>query len=160
MIVRKEDKWKDFPLEESSWEPIKNLQNALQLVDEYNKAHPIRDNKTKKQKIIKLLNNKRKDKIQTSNLNAQENNAIQNNNIIEEKKSIINKDNKTILTFKIDNSLKKVIYVKVQEEKLMALVDKTNENGEMVKAYLTTEDLMKNNPYILIDFYESKIKYI
>ena len=61
---------------------------------------------------------------------------------------------------KVDNSFKKVINIRRSDNKLMVLVDKVKENGEVVKAYLSTEELSRTNPWILIDFYESKIKFI
>ncbi len=119
----------------------------------------MKNNKSKNNKDLKVLNKKRNNEQKEENINApKEENNIQNNNI-QEKAPNINENN-NILTFDIDGSLKKVLTVKKQNEILMAVVEKMKENGEMIKAYLSTEDLRKSNPWILLDFYESKIKFI
>ena len=41
----------------------------------------------------------------------------------------------------------------------MAVVDKLEPSGEMIKAYIPTEELRRTNPWILLNFYESKIKF-
>ena len=41
----------------------------------------------------------------------------------------------------------------------MAVVDKLESNGEINKIYIPTEELRKTNPWILLNFYESKIKF-
>ena len=151
-------KWEGYPMTQCTWEPIENLKNALYLVEEFNKNHPMKNNKSKNNKDLKVLNKKRNNEQKEENINApKEENNIQNNNI-QEKSPNINENN-DILTFDIDGSLKKVLTVKKQNEILMAVVEKIKENGEMIKAYLSTEDLRKSNPWILLDFYESKIKF-
>ena len=160
-------KWEGYPMDQCTWEPVENLQNAIRLIEEYDKAHPIKEIKTKKPKKTKkltMLRKKRKyketQKIQENIIMPQmiNNNILFNSNYTEQNKNVLNENNK-ILTYNIDNSLKAVVTVKKQDGKLMAVVDKEKENGEMVKAYLTTEDLRKLNPWILLDFYESKIKF-
>ena len=155
-------KWEGYPMDQCTWEPIENLKYAIGLVEEFNNAHPIKDYKTKKTTNKKFLNKKRYEivekKAENANEQKQENNNIQNNNI-EEKKPILSEYNKEILTIDIDTSLKKVVTVKKQDQTLMAVVNKIQENGEMVVAFLPTEDLRKRNPLILLDFYESKIKF-
>ena len=151
-------KWEGYPMTQCTWEPIENLKNALYLVEEVNKNHPMKNNKSKNNKNLKILNKKRNNEQKEENINApKEENNIQNNNI-QEKSPNINENN-NILTFDIDGSLKKVLTVKKQNEILMAVVEKMKENGEIIKAYLSTADLRKSNPWILLDFYESKIKF-
>ena len=41
----------------------------------------------------------------------------------------------------------------------MALVERNEQNGKPDKEYMPTEDLRKMNPWVLLDFYESKIKF-
>ena len=42
----------------------------------------------------------------------------------------------------------------------MALVEKMGKNGEKYKESISTQELRSVNPWILLDFYESKIKFI
>ena len=64
------------------------------------------------------------------------------------------------IVHKVDNSYKKVINVRRSEDKLMVLVDREIENGEIVKVFLSSEELGRINPWILLDFYEDNIKFI
>ena len=63
------------------------------------------------------------------------------------------------ISYKIDDTLKSVVTVKNQNGKLMAIVDKVGESGEIIKTYIPTEELRKINPWILLNFYELKIKF-
>ena len=210
-------KWKGYPMEECTWEPLENLQYALSLVEQFDKEWTNKSKK-KSKKSKKLLNNKRKkpkdenitkkqinkefqqnDNItrefqQTDNINKENQQTdsinkqnthidnindqniqsdsineqnIQNDNInsqnnIEEKNPHINTNINinNMDSFNIDKTLKSVFAVKRQNGKLMAIVDKILENNEMVKAFFSTEELRKFNPWILLDFYESKIKFV
>ena len=162
-------KWEGFPIEVSTWEPIENLECAIGLIEEYNKTH--------QKKLKKKNKNKKKNKYTNSNNNINTNDSTSlksnynnisplldfnnNNEMIldnEEKNEIKNEFEDII--HKVDNSFKKVINIRRSDNKLMVLVDKVKENGEVVKAYLSTEELSRTNPWILIDFYESKIKFI
>ena len=149
-------KWQGYPMEECTWEPIENLQYSLGLVEEYNKAHPKKSSKGRKTK--NFLNKKRKDtenkKIKDFDIQKKNNDIQNNNNNIEEKKNLSEEE-----TIVINKSLLSVITVKKVNEKLIAVVKKKQENGEEIQAFLSTEDLRKINPWILLDFYESKIKY-
>ena len=48
---------------------------------------------------------------------------------------------------------------KQQNQKLMAVVEKLNDDGIVEKVYIPTEELRRTNPWILLNFYESKIKF-
>lgn len=80
--------------------------------------------------------------------NSDENQNHQNNNLKENKK-----------TFTVNDELKSVITVKQQGQTLMAIVEKMDECGNINKVSIPTEELRKINPWILINFYESKIKF-
>ena len=41
----------------------------------------------------------------------------------------------------------------------MAAVEKMKENGDLEKIEIETSKLKNDNPWILLDFYESKIKF-
>ena len=34
-------KWEGYPMSQSTWEPMKNLESAKELVEEYDRLHPI-----------------------------------------------------------------------------------------------------------------------
>ena len=38
-------KWEGYPMNESTWEPMKNLETVKDLVEEYNRTHPITEKK-------------------------------------------------------------------------------------------------------------------
>ena len=55
-------KWEGYPMNESTWEPMKNLETVKELVEEYNRTHPITEKKgllkhhhTKKIQIHSLI---------------------------------------------------------------------------------------------------------
>ena len=215
-------KWEGYPMSQCTWEPLKNLESAIELVEEYNLTHPIITQKSpksvnkkknifinKKRKLEKdeaddyikeitqnEIKNDDKNKDDDKNKEAPQNEiknddknrevtqneiknndknkdddknkeATQNEQIIEEEKKISDDEkkpniNKNIIQkqYIIDDSLKSVITVKQQNGKLIAIVNKIDAEGNTAKAYITTEELRKSNPTILLDFYESIIKFI
>ena len=153
-------KWEGYPLSQSTWEPMKNLLNAKALIDEYDKTHPVNitsTNDNPKTKENSLSNKKKKINETKSNL--------ENEDSIKNIRDIDNDENSNILlyenenSYKIDDTLRTVVTVKIQNGKLMAIVDKVGESGEIIKTYIPTEELRKINPWILLNFYESKIKF-
>ena len=66
-------------------------------------------------------------------------------------------DNKAI--FEVDLSLEKILSVKLDNKALIAIVEKRLKNGRLFKEIMSTEELKKTNPWILIDYYEGKIKF-
>ena len=170
-------KWEGYPMSESTWEPMKNLMTAKELVDEYDRSHPIgttqkkngSENK-KREKDTNMLSKKRKD--DTSEKEEKEEKEInggqdkvnppEDNNNQEgagSNKEYDTKPNSNENTYIIDDSLKSVVTVKQQSQKLMAVVEKLETDGAMNRVYIPTEELRKTNPWILLNFYESKIKF-
>ena len=159
-------KWEGYPMSESTWEPMRNLETAKNLIEEYDRTHPI-DSRSKsskascKQKNSTFINKKRKEE------NCEEDEQIRQNekNIDEYGKNTDNdlKEKDNISTVKkayiIDDSLDNVVTVKQKNQKLMAIVEKIDSNGVITKTYISTEELRKVNPWILLNFYESKIKF-
>ena len=163
-------KWENYPISQSTWEPLKNLETVPHLVEEYNKSHPtkVESKRSNSKTLINKKRKKSKNGVGNSEKNIKENEKIENSNekkVIEVAKN--EKEEKTDIkpqeddkdSFKIDKKLKEVITVKMQSGKLMALVNKEEENGESSKNYIATEELRKTNPWILLNFYESKIKF-
>ena len=179
-------KWEGYPMNQCTWEPMKNLESAKELVEEYNRSNPIdlpqksakADHKkkddtflNKKRKEIKDENEEKVEKEEIKEEKEKKNQEnvpnekkvdedikINDDNIKPNINEYINEKNNEN-TFIIDDSLKNVITVKQQNQKLMAVVNKLNENGELIKDYILTNELRRSNPWILLDFYESKIKF-
>ena len=135
-------KWEGYSMDECTWEPIKNLENVKDLIDEYDQLHPFYKNK-KNKKDKHLLNIKRQ-----YNKDKKVNDKVTEDKIIDSK-----------ITYMVDNSLKKVSIIKKKSNQFLALVEKENENGIIIQSFIPTSDLRKINPWILLDFYESKINF-
>ena len=159
-------KWEGYPMSQSTWEPMKNLETAKDLVEEYNRTHPI---KNVQKTSDSFINKKRKEEIEEKSQQISQNekgpedevkidNVISKiNNNENENENVNVKVNEN--TYIIDDSLRSVFTVKQQNQKLMALVSKLDSNGNIIKSLISTEELKKTNPWILINFYESKIKF-
>ena len=65
----------------------------------------------------------------------------------------------TLFKYKIDQSLQKILAVKMKNKNLIAIVEKKNKEGEVVRDFINTNKIKKSNPWILIDYYKSKIKF-
>ena len=154
-------KWEGCPISESTWETKKDLETVKWLVEEYNNAHPIFNRK----KSFKFTHIKRKSSF-INKKRKEENGQIHQNEKLQDEslkiKGIIPKvnvnDNPYTKKYIIDDSLKNVVTVKQKNKLLMAIVDKIDSNGEIKKTYISTKKLRKINPWILINFYESKIQ--
>ncbi len=157
-------KWEGYPLNQSTWEPMKNLQNAHELIEEFDKTHPI-DVESETPKKKENTNNNKKKKIEEEPIKEIKENDEELKNQKEVNSENNNDENSKILIFenensyKVDSKLKRVLTVKNQNGKLMAIVEQAGEKGELFKTYIPTEELRKINPWILLQFYESKIKF-
>ena len=60
----------------------------------------------------------------------------------------------------IDKSLKKILSVKKEKNGIVAVVEKEDKNKKITKEIISTNDLKKTNPWMLIDYYESKIVFL
>ena len=56
-------------------------------------------------------------------------------------------------------SLEKILTVKLDNKALIAVVERRLKTGKTLKEIMNTEELKKTNPWILIDYYEGKIKF-
>ncbi len=124
-------KWSGYPISQATWEPLKNLEQAKVLLDKYDSEHP--------------LNPKQKNQDNDTNTEDNSNSKI----LLYENEN----------SYKVDGTLKDVITVQNNNGQLMAIVDKVDEKGEIFKTYISTKELRKINPWILLSFYESKIKF-
>ena len=115
---------------------------------------------------MNIINNNKKKKVNeeitTMNKDNEEKSKVKNDIEVigdnnDENSKILIYENEN--SYNVDNSLTNVATVKKQNGKLMAIVEKIGENGQKFKTYIPTEELRKINPWILLQFYESKIKF-
>ena len=160
-------KWEGYPLSQSTWEPLENLVSAIEYVEEYDKNHPFKSNQksNKKDKLLgkkKTLKKNEKKRIITKalkiNVDKNEKKAEKSDNIEEEKKTD-NYINQELKKYSIDDSLKGISKIIKRGETLWASVDKMEKNGEIETLWIDTARLKIDNPWILLDFYEARIKF-
>ncbi len=58
----------------------------------------------------------------------------------------------------VDESITKIISVFKEGNNLIADVERSK-NGKIVRERMRTKDIKENNPWVLINYYESKIKF-
>ena len=169
-------KWEGYPMNQCTWEPLENLSTVLELVEEYDRSHPMKQNKKAKPKnnllgqkkelpteekkeIIKIIDKKPEvsqeeekiEKIEKIPFLDEEHQSQQNYTIIP--------PSEICQKYKIDDSLKRVKTVRKKNDKLMAVIEKMKDNGDLEEIEMETIRLKTVNPWILLDFYESKIKF-
>ena len=164
-------KWEGYPMNQSTWEPMENLETVKELVEEYNRTHPITEKKrsskasSHKKNSNSFINKKRNEENDEKNqqINQNENKLDDANKINDDDSKVKANENENEnaneKNYIIDDSLKNVVTVKQEDQKLLAVVEKLNPNGDLVKTYIPTEELRRTNPWILLNFYESKIKF-
>ncbi len=163
-------KWEGYPMSQSTWEPLENLVSAIEYVEEYDKKHPFKNDQksAKKDKFLgkkKAIKKKEIPSLKTINNKTKKNNEYKEEEKaeelkkIEEEKSSINIINKDLKLFSIDDSLKGISKIIKRGDKLWASVDKMEKNGEIEAIWLETAKLKIDNPWILLDFYEARIKF-
>lgn len=76
----------------------------------------------------------------------------------EKNENQLKSNNLNLNEYKIDNRFIKVNTIKVIDNQLYGIV-KYNNNGMIEERKISTAELKKVNPFILIEFYESKLKF-
>ena len=141
-------KWEGYPLSQCTWEPAENLQNVLDMVEEYNNSHSTATSLDK----APVLGRKRKSDSEHSEPSKQ--NRKESNSDTKEGNGIICIENDS----SSDSHNKQYIRVITINKEFKALVEVKKE-GLSLEETISTRELRKINPGILIDFYESKIKF-
>ena len=120
-------------------EPEKNLENIKDLINEYNNS---------------LLNKKEKEINNDSFiLDGEEKN---DKNKDEEEASI----DEQYPYYIVGNSIKKILGICDEDGILYAMIEILKNDGKLIRKKIRIEELKMNNPWLLIDYYESKIKFI
>ena len=166
-------KWEGYPLNQSTWEPLENLQTAMELVNEFDKVYEQQNKNKNESKNNSYLKKKRllKKEVKKEEKGKEEIEQKEEKNenipVEEEKKSnnennngsINLEENEYIRKYIINDSLKSVTTVRKKDNKLIAEVKKLKPNNEIEDIEIETSRLKTENPWILLDFYESKIKF-
>ena len=145
-----------YPESESTWEPLSHLKYILDLVEEFDKQF----NNTHKENNH---NNFQIKKVDENKENKNKDNLLgkKRNSIKDKAKEIKNEKKNSIEGEKIiiDRSIKKVISVRLDKNLIVAVVEKVEKNGKIIKEMMSTKDLRRINPFILIEYYEGKVKF-
>ena len=138
-------KWKGFK-DQYTWEPIENLENMRQDIEEYDEMYEEANMNNKKSKNRNNLNKKRKRKS-IKEKTSKESDISPN----------CDTDGYLMKYFLVDYSIEKTVNVLKEGNNLIAEITKKNKNGDIIHEKINTKDLKKMNPWVLINYYESKI---
>ena len=148
-------KWEGYPLSQCTWEPIENLLNVLYMVEDYDNSHSTANS----DKATTVLGKKRKSDSAPSKpakgpKQKEKKNHKDNSSDGKEGNGIICIENES----SSDRNQKQYIRVITINKEFKALVE-VKKDGLSMEETLSTRELRRFNPGILIDFYESKIKF-
>ena len=136
-------KWKGYSVSESTWEPVENLNYIKDLINEYNNA---------------LLKKRKK---------SSENNTNTNTITLDESESGNNnykKDNNNTFIeypyYTVNSAYRRILGMCNENGTLYANVEIKNGDEKIKKKKIKVDELKKINPWILIEFYESKAKFV
>ena len=169
-------KWEGYPYSQCTWEPLEHLQTVFELIDQYNESQ---QTTSKKEKDEEHLRKKRKKSSSVSQEEKSEESSnsrkIKSNssekkdskdNSNKEQNGIANSQDKEVdgvITIKEDEIQREesaIIYKKViTVNKEFKAVVQIVKDGVESQITIPTSELRRLNPDILIDFYESKIKF-
>jgi len=139
-------KWKGYA-GQNTWEPFQNLQSIKDVIKEYDELY-----ETKKKKKNQIKNRKTflRHKRKKTNDNKENKN-----------KKDLNKerDGYDIPYIIVDDTIEKILNVSKEDGDFIAEFLKKDINGDIIKEKMKTKELKKINPWVLINFYESKIRF-
>ena len=138
---------------ESTWEPISHLKYILDQVKEFEEKYEKKNNKSKPENKESSTEDVKEEK-ESDNLNGKK--RKRDKDEIEEDYCNRYREERLL----IDKSVKKILSVKKEENGIVAIVEKENKNKKITKEIISTNDLKKSNPWMLIDYYETKIKFL
>ena len=169
-------KWKGYPDNQSTWEPLSHLRNISDLVKDFEK----KSQKKKKNKLVEenkeninvIVENK--EIISEKKLTGRKRRRFRGRKkmkkkigrkaVVKKKEEKKNEDVKTDINIKIDKyenksdnikkflfnkDIKKVLTVRKEKNVIEAVIEKEDKEGRIINEIITTNNLKKINPFIL-----------
>ena len=170
-------KWEGYPYSQCTWEPLEHLQTVFELIDQYNESQQTTSKKSEKDEEHLRKKRKKSSSVSQEEKSEESSNSrkIKSNssekkdskdNSNKEQNGIANSQDKEVdgvITIKEDEIQREesaIIYKKViTVNKEFKAVVQIVKDGVESQITIPTSELRRLNPDILIDFYESKIKF-
>lgn len=171
-------KWEGWDIRDSTWEPIEHLENAVELVDEFEKNLAVKDynkfnlkecivDRTEKlqefvdsEDVVSYYLGKKKRKIE---LNKEEKEKEKHSNNDKNGRMKHNKKSENVhFNFPSDEEIQEIKSVKIINDKIHFLIElKTKNNGVKSDDFIIPSSNLANyDPIIVIEYYEKKIKFV
>ena len=131
-------KWKDYSINESTWEPMDNLYFVKELIEEYDRSYDAKNAKKKKKEAKEVISKTKKSNSTTPSTDGKNNFPF----------------------YMVDKSIFKIDGIRDEKGILYAFVEIKQDDGSIQRDKIEIEELKMNNPWLLIDYYESRAKFI
>lgn len=150
--------WEGYPLEDATWEPLKHLENCLDIVEKFERKL---ERKTKKNsQKIELNSEKKAEKLITKDLDEKKKNSSLLKN---SKKITFTKNFFKHGRFEEGDKPKRILFSKrdVNKKLLCAIEWNDRVDGSTLHpTFYSNDEIKKFNPGILVDFYEKNIRFL
>lgn len=157
-------KWEGYDISEATWEPLRNLEDVKYLIEEFENRQALLANK-KRSRDHQIDFGKKTETSSVSNgesENFDENDKEQDKNYKKFRKNKMTKSEIVHEDIEEGNIPEKVINAKLIDKKLYCLVKYVERSDGIIPddSYVPSSVLTEKCPRLLVDFYESKLKFL